>query len=158
MQLGAQPNAPLETLPFYVTGSTVRDDIDDFLGTGHVRASSMIVTLKVAQPFIELLAQPESIRRGESKPFVWSVRQLTPFEGQATVTLLGLPKGLSVVEPSPTISRTSTEATFQLKATDEALLGQATGLTCEVRIPIGDQHIVQRTGKGILRIDPAVSQ
>lgn len=158
MQLGAQSNAPLESLPFYVTGSTVRDDIDDFLGTGHVRASSKIVTLTVAQPFIELLAQPESIRRGESKPFVWSVRHLTPFEGQATATLLGLPKGLSVVGPAPVISRTSTEATFQLKATSEALLGQATGLTCEVRIPIGDQHIVQRTGKGILRIDPAVSQ
>ncbi|MGZ0171807.1 MAG: PPC domain-containing protein [Planctomycetales bacterium] len=158
MQLGAQSNAPLEPLPFYVLGSTVRDDIDDFLGTGHVRASSKIVTLKVAQPFVELLAQPESIRRGESKPFVWSIRQLTPFEGQAKVTLLGLPKGLSIVGPAPMISSTSTEARFQLKATSEALLGQATGLTCEVRIPIGSQHIVQRTGKGILRIDPAASQ
>ncbi len=158
MQLGAQSNTPLEPLPFYVIGSTVRDDIDDFLGTGHIRASSKIVTLTVAQPFVELLAQPESIRRGENKPFVWSVRQLTPFEGQAKVTLLGLPKGLSVIGPLPVISADSAEATFQLKATSEALLGQATGLTCEVRIPVGSQHIVQRTGKGILRIDPAASQ
>lgn len=158
LQLGAQASAPLEALPVYVIGSTVRDDIDDFLGTGHIRVSSEIVTLQVAQPYVELVAQPESIRRGESKPFVWTVKQLTAFNGEAKVNLLGLPKGVSVREPFPAISKTSMTATFQLQATGEALLGQATGLICEVNVPIGNQTIVQRTGKGILRIDPAASR
>ena len=155
LQLGAQSNAPLEALPLYVIGSTVRDDIDDFLGTGHIRVSSKIVTLQVAQPYVELVAQPESIRRGETKPFVWTIKQITAFDGEARVNLLGLPKGVTVKRPAPTISKDSTTATFQLQATEEALLGQATGLICEVNIAIGNQQIVQRTGKGILRIDPA---
>jgi hypothetical protein len=156
LQLGAESNAPLSTLPLYVIGSTARDDIDSFLGTGHIRVSSRIVSLSVAQPYVELVSQPESIRRGERKSFVWAVRQQTPFEGAAHVTLLGLPKGVSVVEPAPTITTDSDTVTFHLQATDEALLGQASGLICEVTLPVGGQRIVQRTGRGSLRIDPAV--
>jgi len=155
LQLGAQSNAPLEALPLYVIGSTVRDDIDDFLGTGHIRVSSKIVTLQVAQPYVDLVAQPESIRRSETKAFTWTVRQLTPFNGDASVNLLGLPKGVTVREPIPRINKDSTTVAFNLQATDEALLGQATGLICEVNVKVGEQTIVQRTGKGILRIDPA---
>ncbi len=156
LQLGAESNAPLTSLPLYVIGSTVRDDIDSFLGTGHIRVSSRIVSLSVAQPYVELASQPESIRRGEQKPFVWTVRQQTPFEGTARVALLGLPKGVSVVEPSPTITKDSGTVTFNLQATDEALLGQASGLICEVTLPVADQQVVQRTGRGALRIDPAL--
>ncbi len=155
LQLGAESNAPLSMLPLYVIASTVRDDIDPFLGSGHLRVSSRIVSLSIAQPYVELASQPESIRRGEQKPFVWTVRHQTPFEGTAQVTLLGLPKGVSVVEPSPTITKDSDTVTFNLQATDEALLGQASGLICEVTLPVADQQIVQRTGKGTLRIDPA---
>ncbi|MCA9120605.1 MAG: hypothetical protein KDB11_10500 [Planctomycetales bacterium] len=155
LQLGAQSNAPLETLPLYVVGSTTRDDIDDFLGAGHIRVSSGIVSLSVAQPYVELTAQPGSIRRGERTSIVWNVRQLTPYDGEAEVHLLGLPKGVTIIEPTPLITKDSTTATFQISATDEALLGQAAGLICEVHIPIGDQHIVQRSGSGSIRIDPA---
>lgn len=163
LQLGAPSSAPLESLPLYVIASTVRDDIDDYLGAGHVRVSSSMVTLQVADPYVELTTQPASIRRGETKPFVWTVRQITPFDGQAKINLLGLPKGVSVSGPSPTISKESTEVTFLLTATDEALLGQAEGLVCEVHVAVplqaqqqrASQQIVQRSGKGILRIDPA---
>lgn len=154
LQLGAESNAPLNTLPLYVIGSTMRDDIDDFLGSGHIRASSQIVNLSVAQPYVELASQPESIRRGEQKAFVWTIRHYTPFDGAARVSLLGLPRGVSVVEPSPTITKDSTTVAFNLQATDEALLGQASGLICEVTLPVAGQQIVQRTGKGTLRIDP----
>ncbi|HET6879789.1 MAG TPA: serine protease, partial [Pirellulales bacterium] len=153
--LGADAGASLEAMPLYVIGSTVRDDIDSFLGTGHVRVSSQIVRLTIAQPYLELAAQPESIRRGERKSFTWTVRHHTPFEGEAPVTLLGLPKGVAVLEPSPVVTKDTATVSFELAATDEALLGQANGLTCEVKVPVGEQQIVQRTGKGALRIDPA---
>ena len=153
--LGADGGAPLGEMPLYVIGSTVRDDIDSFLGTGHIRVSSEIVPLTIAQPYLELAAQPESIRRGEHKSFTWTVRHHTPFEGQAHVTLLGLPKGVAVIEPSPIVTKDSTMVSFELAATGEALLGQANGLMCEVKVPVGERQIVQRTGKGALRIDPA---
>ncbi|HEX7376679.1 MAG TPA: PPC domain-containing protein, partial [Pirellulales bacterium] len=155
LELGADANAPLETMPFYVIGGTVRDDLDSFLGTGHVWVSSEIVALNIAQPYLELAAQPESIRRGERKPFTWTVRHHTPFEGEAHVTLLGLPKGVGVVGLAPVLTRDSTSVSFDLAATDEALLGQVNGLTCLVSVPVGEQQIVQRTGRGALRIDPA---
>lgn len=155
LQLGAELNTPLESLPLYVIGSTVRDDIDPFLGAGHVRVSSQIVTLNVSAPYVELASQPGSIRRGEKKPFVWTIRHHTPFEGTARVSLLGLPKGIRVFEPFPTLTKESETVTFELIASEEALLGQALGLICEVAVPIGEQQIVQRTGKGSLRIDPA---
>ncbi|HVX15241.1 MAG TPA: PPC domain-containing protein [Pirellulales bacterium] len=153
--LGADGGAPLEAMPLYVIGSTVRDDIDDFLGSGHRRVSSEIVRLEIAQPYLELASQPESIRRGERKAYTWNVRHHTPFEGEAHVTLLGLPKGVAVVEPSPVLTKDSQTVSFELTASGEALLGQSNGLTCEVKVPVGGQQIVQRTGRGALRIDPA---
>ena len=155
MRLSAGPSAPLGTMPFVVVGNTVHETLEPYLGTGHIRVSSEIVDLTVMQPYVELASQPESIRRGERKGFVWTVRHHNSFEGEARVNLLGLPKGVSVLEPLPTMTKDSPTVTFQLRATDEALLGQASGLICEVNVPIGKQQIVQRTGKGTLRVDPA---
>ena len=156
LQLGARSNAPLETVPFVVLGDTVREDIQGYLGVGHIRVSSKIVQLQIAEPYVELTARPESIRRGEEKKYVWTVRHHQSFADKATVKLLGLPKGVSVIEPQPSLTGDSKEIAFSLKATDIALLGQAKGLICEVSVPVGNQIIVQRTGRGTLRIDPAV--
>ncbi|MCA8989545.1 MAG: hypothetical protein KDA78_17995, partial [Planctomycetaceae bacterium] len=156
LQLGAESNAPLGDLPLYIIGSTVREDIDDFLGAGHLRVSSEIVSLTVAQPYVELASQPDSIRRGERKTFTWTVQHHTPFKGNASVVLLGLPKGVTALEPAPVVTRDTTEVVFQLEATDEALLGQANGLSCELTVPSGTGVVRQRTGRGSLRIDPAL--
>ena len=58
------------------------------------------------------------------------------------------------MEPQPTVTKDSTEITFDLEATDEALLGAVKGLTCEVTVKTGGQEIHQRAGNGTLRIDP----
>jgi len=152
--ISAEANAPLETLPLYVIASTMRDDLDSYLGAGHIRVSTAIVELKVAPPYVELTSTPESIRRQERKMLAWTVHQLTPFDGEAVVALLGLPKGVHVVEPLPKITKDSSQVTFELAATDEALLGPVGGLVCEVNIPVGNGQVVQRSGKGSLRIDP----
>ena len=68
--------------------------------------------------------------------------------------LLGLPKGVSVLEPLPRISEASKDVTFKIQASDEALLGSATGIECEIIVHKSGQEIHQRTGKGNLRIDP----
>lgn len=156
LQLAAQSNAPLETLPLVVLGSTLHETIPDYLGAGHVRASSKIVQLSVAQPYVELAANPDSIRRGEKKSFVWTIRHHTAFEGPATAKLLGLPKGVRVVGPAPRFTSKSKQVVFPLEATNVALLGQATNLSCEVHVPVDGKTIVQRTGRGVLRIDPAL--
>jgi len=157
LTLSAQPSAPLGVSPLVVVGSTMHETIDPFLGAGHIRVSSQIVELAVSQPYLELSSQPSSIRRGEQKRFVWSVTQKTPFSGEAHVRLLGLPKGVTVLDPAPRLTKDSTEIAFQIEATDEALLGQVSGLSCEVIVPVDNQQITQRTGRGSLRIDPSLS-
>ena len=154
LQLGASTNATIEDVPLVVLGTTVRDDMTDYLGAGHVRVSSKFVRLSVTKPFVQLTAQPASIRRGEKKSFTWNVKHQMSFTGQASVKLLGLPKGVSVVGPNPSFAKSDSVVTFQLEATNAALLGQATGLQCEVSIPVNGQKIVQRSGLAKLRIDP----
>lgn len=156
LRLSATSSAPLGGAPFVVIGSTIHETINPFLGAGHIRVSSKIVSLTVSEPYVELASQPESVRRGEQKKFVWTVQHKTPFEGAARVKLLGLPKGVSVLEPLPALTKDSKEIAFEIEATEEALLGQVSGLSCEVIVPVGDQEIAQRAGSGSLRIDPAL--
>jgi hypothetical protein len=154
LRITGDSNAPLGSCPLVVTASTTREDLDAYLGTGRVRVSSEIVNLTVAEPFVELASQPESIRRGERKSYVWTVKPKSPFAGKASVRLLGLPKGVTLVEPLPLLTKDSKEIFFLLEATDEALLGSVRGVTCELVVQAGGQEIRQRTGNGTLRIDP----
>ena len=154
LRISAQERAPLGILPIVVVASTVREDFSDYVGTGHVRVSSAIVNLTITEPYVELTSQPESIRRGQRKQFVWTVSHKRPFEGEARVKLIGLPKGVHLINPLPLLTKHLKEISFQVEATNEALLGRVAGLSCEVVVETEGQEILQRTGSGTLRIDP----
>lgn len=153
LRLSAGPNARLGAWRLTVTG---QDDTRDEAAnnSGGYSLSSEMFDLTVAVPFLELNSKLESIRRGERKKFVWNVQHNTPLPGPAQVRLLGLPTGLRVTAPLPELTQDTKEIAFEIEATDEALLGRTGELTCAVVFRIGDQEIVQRTGKGALRIDP----
>ncbi|MEZ6055509.1 MAG: hypothetical protein R3C01_02275 [Planctomycetaceae bacterium] len=154
LRLSAAPNSPLGEHPLAVIGRSLEGEIQRSLGAGDLLASSHIVRFTTAEPYVELASQPESIRRGERKKFVWTVRHKTPFMGEAQVRLLGLPKGVNIVGNATILTRESNKISFDLEATDEALLGQITGLGCEVLVNVDGQEVTQRTGNGSLRIDP----
>ena len=86
---------------------------------------------------------------------VWDVENKKPFEGEAQAILLGLPKGVSVVG-APKLKAGDAKLTIEIAATNEALLGQYRELTCEIVVKEKGQEIRQRSGKGILRVDPAL--
>jgi hypothetical protein len=155
LRISAAANAPVGSRPLVVTASTTQGyEPGWYLGAGRVRVSSEIVSIVVAEPFVSLSSQPESVRRGERKRFTWTVQHKSPFEGEATVQLIGLPKGVRVVEPMPVITKDSTELVFQIEAGDEALMGAVKGLACDVIVQAAGQEIRQRSGSGTLRIDP----
>ena len=153
LRLSADASALLGKGPLFVVASLTAPKGDKG-NAGQIRVSSQIIDLTVAEPFVELASQPESLRRGEKKRFSWTIQQKSPFEGQASVKLLGLPKGVRVVEPLPVITRESKDLAFEIEASDEALLGAVGGLSCELTVLMAGQEIHQRTGKGTLRIDP----
>ncbi|MFT5409533.1 MAG: hypothetical protein ACI9NC_002258 [Verrucomicrobiales bacterium] len=154
LRLSASASAPLGDQPLVVLGRSLEGVIPRSLGAGDRRTSSEIVTLTVAEPYVELASQPANLRRGERKAFAWTVKHKTPFEGEARVQLLGLPKGVSTIGDDPRLTKESNEVVFELEATGEALLGQVTGLGCEILVSVAGQEVAQRTGRGTLRIDP----
>lgn len=153
LRVSAGTEAKLGTGPLCIMATTVTEQ-NAYLGTGEIRVSSQIIQLTLAEPFVALASGPASVRRSGSAEYRWAVTPKSPFEGEAEVKLLGLPKGVSVSEPLPRITAASKEVIFQLQATDEALLGPVTGLECELTVHTAGQEIRQRTGKGSLRIDP----
>jgi hypothetical protein len=159
LAFSADANAKLGSGPLYVMVTTTqpsggRGGGDTARGSERVRVSSAVVNLEVAEPFVSLSTEPQSVRRGERVAYRWNVKHIRPFEGRATVRMLGLPVGLTAVGPEPTIDKDSTEVAVELAATDEALLGLVGELACEVAFTVGGEVINLRTGNGKLRIDP----
>ncbi|MEZ6091970.1 MAG: PPC domain-containing protein [Pirellulaceae bacterium] len=167
LTLSASAGAKLGGSPLYVIVTTTqprggKDDSsvkgDTNLGSERIRVSSDVVDIEVAEPFVSLASEPQSVRRGKKIEYRWSVKQMRPFDGKASVRMIGLPVGLSAVGPEPTIDQTSTEVAVELEATDDALLGLVSELACDVRFSVGGEEIHLRTGSGKLRIDPRLEK
>jgi hypothetical protein len=152
LRIAASKNAAIGQGWLYVIASTLGGS--DYLGPGRIRVSSQLVKIDVAEPFVELASEPTSIRRGGKANVVFSVQSKSPFDGQATVHLLGLPKGLQLAGPLPVITKDAKEIAFEVEATDEALLGPVAGLECELIVQVAGQEIRQRAGNATVRIDP----
>lgn len=153
LRISAAASAQLGSGPLSVIATTLRE-VNSYLGTGEVRVAAPVISLSIAEPYLTLSSEPASVRRSGRAQYRWSVTPKSPFEGEAVVNLLGLPKGVSVCEPLPRISALAKEVVFEIQASDEALLGPTTGLECEITVRAAGQEIRQRTGKGNLRIDP----
>ncbi len=83
LSLSAEPSAPLGSVPLVVTANTKDRGDQGWHGDGQIRVSSRLLRLMVVEPFVELASQPDSVRRGERKKMIWSVKHKTPFEGAA---------------------------------------------------------------------------
>ena len=128
-----------------------------YLGAGRIRASTAMIDLEIAEPYVALKNHPTSIRRGEKDEVVWDVEPKKPLPGEVECVLLGLPKGVRVVEPAPRLKNGDKQLRFTIEANADVLLGQYKELTCEIVVREAGQEIRQRTGTGVLRVDPAVA-
>ena len=125
-----------------------------YSGVGRIRVSSKFVKLKTVRPFVRFKFLPAAVRRNGVSTLTCNVTQRRKFTGVATAKLLGLPKGVSVVEPAPTLKPGQKTMQFQLKASRTALLGQYRQLRCELTFVDGGQSVRQLTESGVLRVDP----
>ena len=163
LTLSAEASAKLGPSPLYVLVTSTqprggRGGGDTARGSERVRVSSEVVTLEVADPFVSLSTEPQSVRRGERVRYRWSVKHLRPFKGRAAVRMVGLPVGVTAVGPEPTIDATSQEVAVELEATDDALLGLVNELKCDVVFNVNGGEVSLRTGSGRLRIDPRLEK
>jgi hypothetical protein len=128
---------------------------DAYSGVGRIRVSSAFVELKVSEPYLTIDLQRGAVERGKTTTITGILRQKTPFPGEATVTLLQLPKGVEMKGPAPKITSKDTQVTFEVTASPDALTGMSKGLTCEVALTVDGQTIRQHTGSGTIRVDAA---
>ena len=153
--LTAGGGAPLGTSEISLVATTT-DGIESgyYTGVDRVRVATPFFPITVADPHLDLKSQPTAIRRGERTRFVWKVEHRRPFEGSATVELLGLPKGVRVIGEPSTLTGDQTEVTFEIESDADTLLGPYRELSCEVKLKESGQEIKQRLGRGTLRVDP----
>ena len=155
LRLSASTSAAPGTYKLAMTASTAGGSY--YLGAGRTRVSSAFFDITIAQPYIAVKSNPASVRRGEKAQVVWDIEHKKPFEGEAEAVLLGLPKGVSVVN-APKLKAGDKQLIFEIAATSEALLGQYKELSCEITVSERGQQFRQRMGKGILRVDPAMQK
>ncbi|TWT98187.1 hypothetical protein Pla108_23440 [Botrimarina colliarenosi] len=120
---------------------------------GRVYASSPFITLTVAEPYFDLAVPTLTTRQGEGVEMVVPLSHSTPFEGPATLELVGLPPGVTA-EPVEALAGAES-ATFRIAVPADAKPGRHHGVGVRVRLPVEGERVEYRQGYSELRIDPA---
>jgi hypothetical protein len=151
-----QANAKAEPGVFQIAinGSTTQGG-DGFSGFGRVRVSTPMTKLEVSEPYLSIDLKRSSVERGKRGEIVGVIKENKSLPGTATVNLLRLPKGVTLVGKAPEIKSGDKEVVFEVQASNDALLGLYKEIACEVVVTDKGQPIHQQTGSGVLRVDPA---
>jgi hypothetical protein len=128
---------------------------DGFSGFGRVRVSSAFVKLEIADPYVTIDLRRSSVERGEKGEIAGVLKLNRPFEGKATVSLKGLPKGVRMLDPAPEITAKDQQVTFKVEADADALLGLSKDVACDLKLTDKGETIHQQIGSGTLRVDPS---
>jgi hypothetical protein len=119
--------------------------------TGPVLVSSQLAALTIATPFVGLTYQSAAVDQGKDVSLAVKVAKLVDFDGEAAVTLIGLPNKVTT-EPK-TINKTTTDLVFPIKTDKTSPAGKHANLFCQVVITKNGEPIVHNIGTGELRID-----
>lgn len=119
---------------------------------GPVLVSSALTPLKVAEPYISMTLDLAATEQCKNTSMLAKIENLHPFEGPATVELLGLPHGATC--PNLTFTRDQTELTFPITVAADAKVGKHNGIFCRVNVPENGATILHQTAmNSTLRID-----
>lgn len=119
---------------------------------GEVLVSTELVDLVVESPYLGIKINMGAIERGKEGEIICEVEQKRPFEGEAVVTLYGLPAKVTTTPQK--IDDNSTQVVFSIKTEPSAKAGLSRNLFCFVKVPLGENllnHSLAQGGK--LRMD-----
>lgn len=143
LAVNAAPNAAVRKWKTAVTA--VAD-----AGKGPVWTSSQLFTLEVVPPMVTVAQERTAMEQGAAGQVFGKVNVVTPFVGEATVKLIGLPA--KVTAPEVKVNKDSKELTFAV-TTDKTSPAGKHGVYCQVIIVHNGETLVQNAGGGELRID-----
>ncbi len=141
--LNANGSAQLGTWPIYVIGYA---DVDG----GPLWVSSQLAELVIAEPYVKIEIPRAGCDQGQTAQLVAAIEQVTPFEGEARLQIIGLPPHVSA-EPIK-LTKDTTELVISLPTTAETPIGAHKSLFCQVYLPIADEEIIINTGRTELQV------
>ena len=154
-ELKIQANAKAAPGVYQIAVNASTQGGDAFSGFGRVRVSTPFVRLEVSEPYLTIDLRRSSVERGKRGEIVGVITQNKPLPSPAAVTLVRLPKGVQLAGKAPEIRPGDRSVTFEVEASEDALLGMYKEIACDVTVMEKGQAIHQQTGSGILRVDPA---
>ncbi len=121
------------------------------LGTsGGMWGSSQLANLEIADAFVRFEMQRPACEQGQEAQILCKLNHTTPFEGEATAQILGLPPKVTTTEMK--FNKDTKELVFNLKTDPASPVGKH-NLICQVTIVKNGEPIVSRGGGVQLQID-----
>lgn len=123
------------------------------VGNGPVWVSSQLANLTITPPYVGLQIQMAAAEQGKPTEVVAKVQVNTPFEGQATAKLLGLPA--KVAAKDLTVTKETKEIVFPVTIDPTSPAGQHKTLFCQLTVTEKGEPVIHNLNYGAtLRIDP----
>ncbi len=142
--INANGSAALGKWPMYVIGEANVD--------GDAWVASQLATLEIAEPYVEFALNRAATEQGKSTEIHCTISTSVPFEGKATVKLLGLPN--KVTAPELEFTKDTKELVFEVQTDAASPEGRHKNVFAQVVITKNDEPIVHaNVGKTELRID-----
>lgn len=123
------------------------------VGGGQVYVSTQPAKLDVATPFLSGKIETTWVNPGKSAKLTVNLQQAKPFEGKASIKLLGLPDKVSAADKE--ITKDDQEVVFDLNVDQACSTGSHKNLFCAVEVKQNGETISHTIANGgILRITP----
>lgn len=121
------------------------------VGNGPVMIASPFVNFRMAEMYVKFTFQQAAIEQGKDGEIVVNIETAKPFEGNAPVTLYGLPN--KVTTAAMELNKETKELIFKIKAEADAPAGKNQNLFCQVVITENGEPVLHNLGTGQLRVD-----
>ena len=144
ISLNAAGNAQVKEHKIAVRGEAT-------VGTGPVMVCSPFVNLRVSEPYLKFKYEAAAVELGAESDLVVKIETPKPFEGDATVQLLGLPN--KVTTAPATLNKDAKELVFKVKAEADAAQGLNKSLFCQVVVTENGEPVIHNIGTGQIRVD-----
>jgi pre-peptidase len=119
-------------------------------GQGELAVASQMAKLAVVESFFKLTLPAVAVEQGAAGGLAVGVESTTPFDGEASIVLVGLPNEVTA-EPK-TITKDSKEVVFTLATTGKSPPGNHKTLRCQAVVTQDGEPITHILGPGELRI------
>ena len=123
-------------------------------GSGFHYVNSSFIKLHVSEPYVEVELIRSNIERGQVGKITGKLKHIKKLPGSSEARLINLPFGVVQLKPYPRINSGMKSVDFKLEVTSDCLVDQYKDISCEILIKQNGQVIHQKTGSGVLRVDP----